>query len=158
MTTAHSLALFALFAHSVHSLPSTRPLPPTTPFSPTDFRSRLQLTLTPILTSRFPYKQVLPQPHPQIQTRSRRRPPHLGFPRSPYVSPPSLFSQPPFIPEQLSSANADQPQTEFSDKVESKLGLTPTEADKAELERMTPRISVVPRGSGGGGSDGGERA
>jgi hypothetical protein len=29
--------------------------------------------------------------------------------------------------------------------VEEKLGLTPTEADKAALERMTPKIRVVPR-------------
>ncbi|KAG7288010.1 hypothetical protein NEMBOFW57_007530 [Staphylotrichum longicolle] len=43
-------------------------------------------------------------------------------------------------------------------KVESKLGLTPTDADKAELERMTPRISVVPRGGAGGSGGGGEKA
>ncbi|KAK4033321.1 hypothetical protein C8A01DRAFT_40235 [Parachaetomium inaequale] len=31
----------------------------------------------------------------------------------------------------------------FADKVESKLGFTPTDADKAELEKMTPKIHVV---------------
>jgi len=35
----------------------------------------------------------------------------------------------------------------FGDKVESKLGFTPTEADKAELEKMTPKIHVVERKS-----------
>jgi hypothetical protein len=35
--------------------------------------------------------------------------------------------------------------------LEAKLGYTPTEADKAELEKMTPRIHVVPRGGSGSG-------
>jgi hypothetical protein len=34
----------------------------------------------------------------------------------------------------------------LSDKVESKLGFTPTEADKAELEKMKPKLHVVERG------------
>ncbi|KAL2189539.1 hypothetical protein L209DRAFT_749372 [Thermothelomyces heterothallicus CBS 203.75] len=33
----------------------------------------------------------------------------------------------------------------FGDKVESKLGFTPTEADKAELEKLAPKIHVVER-------------
>jgi hypothetical protein len=33
--------------------------------------------------------------------------------------------------------------------VESKLGFTPTEADKAELEKLTPKIHVVERERGG---------
>lgn len=33
----------------------------------------------------------------------------------------------------------------LSDTAEAKLGFTPTEADKAALERMTPKIHVVPR-------------
>ncbi|KAK4100837.1 hypothetical protein N658DRAFT_507507 [Parathielavia hyrcaniae] len=45
---------------------------------------------------------------------------------------------------------------QFSDKLESKLGFTPTEADKAELEKLAPRIHAVPRGdaraAGGSGA------
>ncbi|AEO67007.1 uncharacterized protein THITE_2021967, partial [Thermothielavioides terrestris NRRL 8126] len=33
----------------------------------------------------------------------------------------------------------------FTDVAEAKLGLTPSEADRAALERMTPRIHAVPR-------------
>ncbi|KAL2126136.1 hypothetical protein VTI74DRAFT_1633 [Chaetomium olivicolor] len=34
---------------------------------------------------------------------------------------------------------------QFSDVAEAKLGYTPTDADKAALEKMTPRIHAVPR-------------
>jgi len=34
----------------------------------------------------------------------------------------------------------------LSDKAEEKLGYTPTEADKAALERLTPKIHAVSRG------------
>ncbi|EAQ88198.1 hypothetical protein F5144DRAFT_571871 [Chaetomium tenue] len=37
----------------------------------------------------------------------------------------------------------------FGDKVESKLGYTPTEADKAELQKLAPKIHVVERERGG---------
>ena len=33
----------------------------------------------------------------------------------------------------------------FSDKVEEKLGYTPTEEDKAALDRMTPKFHAVER-------------
>ncbi|KAK4244986.1 hypothetical protein C7999DRAFT_43411 [Corynascus novoguineensis] len=35
----------------------------------------------------------------------------------------------------------------FGDKIESKLGFTPTEADKAELDKIAPKIHVVERKS-----------
>ncbi|KAL2159839.1 hypothetical protein VTH06DRAFT_1972 [Thermothelomyces fergusii] len=35
----------------------------------------------------------------------------------------------------------------FGDKIESTLGFTPTEADKAELEKLAPKIHVVERKS-----------
>ncbi|KAK3306640.1 uncharacterized protein B0T15DRAFT_492173 [Chaetomium strumarium] len=34
---------------------------------------------------------------------------------------------------------------QFADKAEAKLGLTPSEADKAALERVKPRVVVVPK-------------
>ncbi|KAL2021953.1 hypothetical protein VTK56DRAFT_6372 [Thermocarpiscus australiensis] len=37
---------------------------------------------------------------------------------------------------------------QFSDTIAAKLGYAPTEADKAALERMTPKIHVVPREKG----------
>ncbi|KAK4156217.1 hypothetical protein C8A00DRAFT_30915 [Chaetomidium leptoderma] len=36
----------------------------------------------------------------------------------------------------------------LSDKMEHKLGYTPTAADQAELDKMTPKIHAVPRGGG----------
>ena len=48
---------------------------------------------------------------------------------------------------------------DLSDKIEAKLGYTATDADKAELEKMIPRVSSVPRGgSSSTGAGGGEKA
>ncbi|KAK4238384.1 hypothetical protein C8A03DRAFT_33574 [Achaetomium macrosporum] len=38
---------------------------------------------------------------------------------------------------------------QFADKAEAKLGLTPSEADKATLERVKPRVVVVPKAEEG---------
>ena len=53
-------------------------------------------------------------------------------------------------------SHTNTPLPDLSDKIEAKLGYTATDADKAELEKMMPRVISVPRG-GGGGAAGGEK-
>ena len=53
-------------------------------------------------------------------------------------------------------SHTNTPLPDLSDKIEAKLGYTATDADKAELEKMMPRVTSVPRG-GGGGAAGGEK-